>query len=37
MTMLIVVSPTNPNVFFAAGKVNYNAVGGFTIGTDDLQ
>ena len=25
----VVVSPSNPNVFFAAGKVNYDAVNGF--------
>ncbi len=34
----LAVSPTNPNVFFAAGKVNYDVVGGFyngpTIFTD---
>lgn len=27
----VVVSPTDPNVFFAAGKVNYAAVGGFGV------
>ena len=33
----IVVSPTNPNVFFAAGKVNYAVVGGFTDSPTDFN
>ncbi len=33
----VVVSPTNPNVFFAAGKVNYAVVGGFSDGPTDFN
>lgn len=34
----LIVSPTNPNVFFAAGQVNYAAVGGFgTVATTNYN